>query len=450
MITLDSSAEALEVVLGEVIGTVNAHYFVTYVDVSDKIYTPGNGAGSTNGTTAVVALAGTKDGIQRQLKFLSLVNRDTIAHGVTVRFDDGSAEYLLWSGTLAVDESVQYVDTDGWSTLDALGNRKATLMGSGVADGDYGDVTVSGGGTAMVVDTTVNSAALRAALSDETGTGSAVFANTPTLVTPVLGTPTSGTLTNCTGLPIASGVSGLAANVATFLATPSSANLAAAVTDETGTGAAVFANTPTLVTPLLGTPTSGVLTNCTGLTVTTGLAGLANNGEFVERVNGANVAQLHYGTAFPASPYNGMLFCRTDLDYCMFIRDTGRSVWRTLDSFELAFTNQTTISAAANFRLFQGPVGTSTVGYLTKWDCIVTEISACRVTSGADATADLYTAGIIATGASITVGSGAVTAVTTGLNIAIGGGVVLNAIANAGGAWTGGGHVIYTLHRTAT
>ena len=78
-----------------------------------------------------------------------------------------------------------------------------------------------------------------------------------------LGTPSSATLTNATGLPIATGVSGLGANVATFLATPSSSNLATAVSDETGSGSLVFATSPTLVTPLIGTPTSGNLTNCT-------------------------------------------------------------------------------------------------------------------------------------------------------------------------------------------
>jgi hypothetical protein len=47
------------------------------------------------------------------------------------------------------------------------------------------------------------------------------------------------------------------------LGTPSSANLAAAVTDETGSGSLVFATSPTLVTPVLGTPTSGNLNSCT-------------------------------------------------------------------------------------------------------------------------------------------------------------------------------------------
>jgi uncharacterized protein YqgC (DUF456 family) len=73
-------------------------------------------------------------------------------------------------------------------------------------------------------------------------------------------------LTLGAALPVASGGTGITSfgsGVATFLGTPSSANLAAALTDETGSGAAVFATSPTLVTPLLGTPTSGTLSACT-------------------------------------------------------------------------------------------------------------------------------------------------------------------------------------------
>jgi hypothetical protein len=85
-------------------------------------------------------------------------------------------------------------------------------------------------------------------------TNALLFTNA-TLVNPALGTPASGVLSNCTGLPIATGVSNLGAGVATFLTTPSSANLRTALTDETGTGSAVFATTPTLVTPVIGAAT---------------------------------------------------------------------------------------------------------------------------------------------------------------------------------------------------
>ena len=110
-----------------------------------------------------------------------------------------------------------------------------------------------------------------------------LFTNS-TLITPILGVPQSGTLTNCTGLPIIAGTTGtltaarggtgipsLGAGVATFLGTPSSANLAAAVTGETGSGALVFGTSPTLVTPVLGVPASGDLSNCTGSPTLTNL-----------------------------------------------------------------------------------------------------------------------------------------------------------------------------------
>ena len=81
-------------------------------------------------------------------------------------------------------------------------------------------------------------------------------------------------------LPVANGGTGITsfgAGIATFLGTPSSANLAAAVTNETGSGSLVFATSPTLVTPILGTPQSGNLANCTFPTLNQNTTGTAAN-----------------------------------------------------------------------------------------------------------------------------------------------------------------------------
>jgi len=127
-------------------------------------------------------------------------------------------------------------------------------------------VTVANTGTLAQFAATT-SAQLAALISDETGTGALVFANTPTFVSPILGTPTSATLTNATGLPIGTGVSGLGTGVATFLATPSSANLASAVTDETGTGVLVFGTSPAITTSITTGSTTFALVNTTATTV---------------------------------------------------------------------------------------------------------------------------------------------------------------------------------------
>lgn len=88
------------------------------------------------------------------------------------------------------------------------------------------------------------------ALSDETQT------NNATIEPPLTAGDWRYNLPSADGvIALTSNIPTLGANVATFLATPSSANLAAAVTDETGSGSLVFASSPTLTSPTLtGTP----------------------------------------------------------------------------------------------------------------------------------------------------------------------------------------------------
>ena len=208
-----------------------------------------------------------------------------------------------------------------------------------------GDALVANGLNQFAATT---SAQLAGVISDETGAGALVFAESPTLVTPALGTPASGVMTNATGTAtgLTSGITnGLKSTTTTVnvsaatapsigqiltatgtaaatwqtpatsgdalttdkldqFAATTSAELRGVISDETGTGALVFGSSPTLVTPALGTPSSGVMTNATGLPVT----GLANgtDGELITW-SAAGVAEtVAVGTATHVLTSNGV------------------------------------------------------------------------------------------------------------------------------------------------
>jgi hypothetical protein len=174
---------------------------------------------------------------------------------------DARALYLNLSGTLsgAADLVVpalqkSYLVKNGTTGGYAVTIKVTGQTGVSIPNGKTVWVYNNGTDVVTAVDH-IPSLTLGAALpiaSGGTGSTSTTFVNLATNVTGTLPVANGGT-----------GITSFGTGVATFLGTPSSANLAAAVTDETGTGALVFANTPTLESPVLGTPTSGQLSACT-------------------------------------------------------------------------------------------------------------------------------------------------------------------------------------------
>ncbi len=247
---------------------------------------PSGGSGTVTATggsltsNAIVLGAGTTD-----TKVVSGIITDGTSQ-ITLGVDTTTLGKLKMFGNTSGNVTLQPAAVAGTATVLTLPAVTSTLYGTGSA--------------------TITSSQLATSLSDETGSGALVFSTSPTLVTPALGTPTAIVLTNGTGLPISTGVSGLGAGIATFLSTPSSANLITAVTDETGTGALVFANTPTLVTPVLGIATATRIT-VAGQYASTKFA-LTDGGTIALDWNNSNVQSVTLGgnrTFTFANPLSG-------------------------------------------------------------------------------------------------------------------------------------------------
>jgi hypothetical protein len=224
------------------------------IGAADTLNISGSGGLTTtistiSGGARINVSANTGAGLSVSGNTITVNSGSMLAYYTGSTFSTVSGDILINSGGVAtIQAGAVAISTD----VSGLGVGVAGALSFGV--GSAGSFVVNGGALGTPSSATLTNATglpISTGVSGlGTGVATALGVNIGSVGSVVLnggalGTPSSGTLTNATGLPIATGVSGLGTGIATFLATPSSANLASAVTDETGTGALVFAGSPT-------------------------------------------------------------------------------------------------------------------------------------------------------------------------------------------------------------
>jgi hypothetical protein len=126
MIVLSESTDKIQVVLGGSVTANQLQCMSSWRDVTTTTYVPGRTLVNTNNTTDVDIVGSPGASTQRVVDFLSVYNADTANATITIKLDANGTEYILWKGTIATGESVQYTDDSGFVSNDVYGRLKTS------------------------------------------------------------------------------------------------------------------------------------------------------------------------------------------------------------------------------------------------------------------------------------------------------------------------------------
>ena len=126
MIILADTNDSLEIVLTDVVTANQLPFVASWVDVTTTTYVPGQTNGTSNSTTAVTVVAAPGASTQRQVKFFSIYNADTLSAEVTVRLNDNATTRIITKTTLAIGDTLMYNDGEGFKVIATLGGIRST------------------------------------------------------------------------------------------------------------------------------------------------------------------------------------------------------------------------------------------------------------------------------------------------------------------------------------